>query len=927
MRGPDSLAARKFVRRSGLSRNRRDILASRASVPLCEGLLKQDLIGVAEIDVQTGRVTRMNGYLVSLLGCRAGDASSRQLVILAGLGPRATSRTNRVAGESWLKRRDGGLVRVRFTRIDLTARRDGICPALLLIEADTARQHRDGAGEQGYRELYENVTEGVYRSSLDGRLISANPALVRLNGYESESEMLAAVSDIATEWYVDPGRRAAYQALMHTQGRVENFVSEIYRHRTRERIWISENARVVTDPATGGPLYYEGTVRDVTEMVRRLDLEERLRAVIDTIADTIVIVDAQGRLESINQAGEEMFGRDATALTGQSLRALLAEPEDGDEPDLLRLILSSPHTPLELRDQRVRGLRGDGTTFPMLVSVTAIADRGGRLFALTARDVTLQFAHEEGLRLARDAAETANRMKSDFVSMVSHELRTPLNGVIGMTGLLLDGPLDAEAQRYAEALREAADHLLGLINDLLDFAKLDRDRLEFEEVPFEIESLVQGALELLAPRAHAKGLELGMFIAPEVPNAVVGDKARLRQVLLNLLGNALTFTELGSVSLEVSCLRGVGETILIGFEIHDTGMGIPPEGLAVLFQDFSQVDRSISRRFGGTGLGLAICRRLVEGMGGTIEATSDVGHGSVFRFSVRLRRAPLIVATSSAARADGERVLIVDDNAVNRGIFARQLASRGGLAVAVGNARSALTVLRDAVAAGKPFDSAVIDHVMPGTDGPALADAIRAEPGLSAMRLVLATSWTLDPESRQAARRVFDVVLSKPVPIDALVLAVKPSGLAPDGLGLVVPEVTPLAWSSGARRPIRILVAEDNRTNQLVISAMLDKLGHHADVVGNGLEAVEAVRARPYDLVLMDVMMPELDGIGATRRIRQLPGIAARLPILALTAHASAESHVTFREAGMDDVLTKPVTLGALVKLLASHVPDGGGSI
>ncbi len=502
--------------------------------------------------------------------------------------------------------------------------------------------------------------------------------------------------------------------------------------------------------------------------------EGRLRSIIDTVADGIITADTRGTIRSASRAAGHMFRVPSSALEGRPLSVMLAEA--GAPDDLI-------HGPAS---RRITARRSDGTTFPMDVQVQLVPEANGSLFTLCVRDLTAQLAYEEGLKQARDAAERADRAKSDFLAVITHELRTPLNGVIGMTGLLLDSRLEPQARRYAETLREAGEHLLQLINDVLDFTKLEADRLSYEEIVLEPETVVQTALELVQHRARSKGLTLEARIAEGLPAQLRGDPGRLRQVLMNLVSNAVKFTERGGVVVEVSASPAdESGWVMLNVAITDTGIGIAADDLPKLFLEFSQIDSSISRRFGGTGLGLAICRKLVAGMGGAISAESEPGKGSTFRFSARLR--------------------------------------------------------------------------------------------------------AVEPSEVPPPRRR--------------------TGLSNTG-------------KPGAARSLRVLVAEDNQTNQIVIRAMVSKLGHRADLVGNGAEAVQAVQARPYDLVLMDVMMPEMDGIEATKRIRALPDAVSRIPIIGLTAHAAAAEHEACRQSGMERVLTKPVTIGALGEAM-TEIVDG----
>ncbi len=528
------------------------------------------------------------------------------------------------------------------------------------------------------------------------------------------------------------------------------------------------------------------------------------------------------------------------------------------------------------------------------------------------------------LVLARDAAEAGHRSKAEFLAVMSHELRTPLNGVIGTAGLLLDGSLEPEARRYAETLREAAGTLLELINDVLDFSKLDMGKQEFEAIEFQIDAVLYGALELMAVRAHAKGLELGGFVDAGVPAAAIGDPGRLRQILMNLLSNAVKFTERGAVTVEVQRLPANQGRLLLEFEVQDTGMGIAPDAIGLLFREFSQVDSSISRRFGGSGLGLAISRKLVEGMGGSISVSSVLGTGSTFRFTVDLQEAAGAKSAQVAPPLNGLPVLVVDHREANLRLLSRQIEECGAQVTTVVSSTMARQALAAAAAAGSPFTIMVINHAMPGIDSEALARAVRADPALSSTELTLAAFPSSGGAEREAQSALFDSIIAKPMQPRRLAMALQAgrSNKIAGQSSFEKPSNPPIARQS-PRHALHILVAEDNATNQMVIRAMLQRLGHQVEIVSDGAAAVDAVRHQPFDIVLMDVMMPNVDGVAATRLIRDMPGARGAIRILGLTAHAAPDEHVTFRNAGMNAVLTKPVTAAALAAALEDVTADG----
>ncbi len=688
--------------------------------------------------------------------------------------------------------------------------------------------------------------------------------------------------------------------------------------RTEPLLWIIDSAPLVLGLVAAAIGRRQAEVEALQRAMREQAVSAEVDRFFDLALDLLGILGFDGRLKRVNPSWEELLGHPPRVLLTTPFIEFV-HPEDR-------------HHTMEELDRLAAGDRAarftnrfrcrDGSHRWLEWSMIAVPE-GDRVYC-TARDITRQREAEAALLRAKEAAEAANRAKSEFVANMSHEIRTPMNGILGMTRLALETDLTDEQREYLELVDASARSLLDIINDVLDFSKIEAGHLELEETTFDLREALADTFKSLAVRAAEKGVELVYEEDEAVPPFLVGDPGRIRQVVVNLVGNAIKFTEEGEVAVSVGVEEREGDRVRLRFEVRDTGIGIPEEAQARIFEAFQQADGSTTRRFGGTGLGLTIARRLVELMGGRLEVESEPGRGSTFRFTIEARAAdgpeeqPTLAPPEELA---GLRVLIVDDNATNRRVLEGYVRRWGMEPTAVPSADAALEEARRAAEADTPYHVVLSDVLMPETDGFELAARIaaRAE-DFGAPRVILLTSagGHGQPAKHSAAR--IDGYLLKPILPAELQEAIRravgaaaaqDAGADGEDKAQVVPQEAPVSDAAGppeGRGHARILLAEDNQVNRMVAVALLEKMGHHVTVAENGAEALHLFERQDFDLVLMDVQMPEMDGLEATRAIRALEaGSSRHTPIVAMTAHAMQGDRERCLAAGMDDYVSKPI--------------------
>ena len=646
----------------------------------------------------------------------------------------------------------------------------------------------------------------------------------------------------------------------------------------------------------------------------RLKLSEReanrgrnfLNALLSSAPTAIVTVDASGMVLGVNPAFERLFGFSAAEAIGQELNSLIVPEADRESA---RILDEQVRTGRLVVADLPRKTKNGNRIWVQASSGTVREEFGHGVWFVMYEDITMRRRISEEREQAKEAAEQAARAKAAFLANMSHEIRTPMNGVLGMIELLLEGDLTPDQRHLAEEVRSSGDALLNILNDILDFSKIDAGQLELERIPFSIEKTITATARMLMVPAAKRGNELHLDVGSDLPPLLLGDPGRLRQVVTNLLGNAIKFTKNGEIVVSVGVEGERNGQPLVRVSVQDTGIGIPPDKAESIFDEFTQADASVTRTHGGTGLGLAISRRIVEQMGGQLRVVSEVGKGSKFRFVVPMDIAPASTdrdrRQSPPVKLEGRRFLSVDDNETARRIVREALESVGAFVDEADSADNALERLTAAAQADALYDAAIIDSMMPRRDGFALAVDVQADPRLKGLRILMLTSAQVGEGPKKAREYGIAGYLTKPVTRAGLVEAVQAlMGLRGPG---EQPERRLITEETLAKdRPLAtVLLAEDNKTNQQIAVAMLTKRGHEVDVAETGVQALEMVIAKRYDVVLMDIQMPEMDGLEATRAIRAMREFE-NLPIVACTAHALAEERERCKAAGMNGFLSKP---------------------
>ena len=808
-----------------------------------------------------------------------------------------------------------------------TADANTVYSILVAAIESSHREQQLRQSEERFRTIIETLEDAYFETDLSGNYSYLNDVACKHFG-RSREELIGANFGNFADPYMTEKQIKMCTEIYDTGVSGKILDNEIIR-KDGSTLYTELNVTLIRD-AKGKPVGFSGISRDVTEKKvaekALRESERKYRNILESIEDGYYELDFGGRFTFCNDAMARLFGTGKELLVVADYRDYV-DQENREKlqeafGNVFKTGRSNPCLQYEV-------ILEEGLKRFVECSASLRLDSQGEPvgFRGVARDITERKQAEAALAEAKERAEAATQAKSEFLANMSHEIRTPMNGILGMYNLLYDTELTQEQADFVETGKRSAESLLSVINDVLDFSKIEAGKLDIEIIDFDLRKTIAEVIALPAMQAHAKGLEFAYQIDHEVPSLLRGDPGRLRQIIVNLATNAIKFTKQGEVVLRVNAEQESEEEVSLRFAVSDTGIGISEEDQAKLFGSFQQVDASTTRKFGGTGLGLAISKRLAELMGGHIGVESAPQEGSTFWFTARFEK-QRVVTTKLLPIPDSirdKRVLIVDDSRTNLTILSGYLKAWGCSCDMALGAEMALSLMHAVVKAGAPYDLVISDMLMPDMDGAELGRRIKADPALSPIRMIMLTSQGLRGDAAEMKRIGFSAYLTKPVRRSQLfdclvtVLSRPPQGSVEAKRGQIV---TSYSLSEERRRKVRILLAEDNAINQKLALHLLDRFGFRADAVNDGLEAMRALAATDYDLVLMDVQMPEMDGFEATRQIREArdgvkhPGV----PIIAMTAHAMKGDRTKCLNAGMDDYVSKPIQPDLLLKAIESQL-------
>lgn len=920
----------------------------------------QAAVGIGHTD-QDGRLSFVNRRLAEMLGYRKDDLYGKTLVALTYPDDTAAAEqaqrqivenaNQQYSGDFRLLRRDGTYLWAHLTMSLVRDLSDTARHGIVIIEDVTEQRETQaalGESEERYRLITETASDAILTLDVQGNICFVNAAASEIFGYAQGELVGRPFSSLLTEEARDSYLADPRNYVRSTSADVAYTTSEapgLHRDGHELALEIAFAKSVRDDEAL-----YTGVVRDITmrrqaedERAQLLAREQEARAAAEAAAVIRGVVEASplpiltlgtdGNVLSWNSAATRTFGWEEAEVRGKPAPFVQDGPSESAE-FRERALRGESITNLE-----VRRIDRSGSPMDLYMSTAPVRDARGEITGImfVYADITARKRMEVALSEARDQALESSRLKSEFLATMSHEIRTPMNGILGMIELLTDTELDEEQTEYATVVASSAQHLLTIINDILDFSKIEADKIVLDSADFEMSDVLEGTAELMGARAREKGLSLVTYVDPNIPEHLQGDPGRLRQILLNLLGNAVKFTEHGEVIVGAKLESETESDVRVRFTVTDTGIGISEEGRRRLFQAFVQADGSFARKYGGTGLGLVISKRLVEMMGGQMDVESVPGEGSTFWFTVRFQPASSVVKPKPAgANLRGVKVLLVDGHERSREI-ARQMALSWGMqADAVATGQEALGRLMHA-RASQPYDLVLTDYALSDMDALQLLSAMRGSPTLSSAPGIVLATKDQRGKGEKAIEAGFSAYLTKPVRWDHLRATMSNvlSAVAPRTVRTAAPEPAfsmenePEAAPAAPveRSTALLLVVEDNVNNQIMAMRQLEKLGYNVRIVSNGAQAVKAVEFSKYDLIFMDCQMPEMDGFEATFRIRKAEATTGRhTPIIAMTANAMEGDRQRCLAAGMDDYIPKPVSRHMLREALDHWLAQGTDS-